>query len=79
MPEVPNARLFCLSVFSAGGSSLSLARHSRSVGRARRVTSLVHSRDLGVMGSHFHVYEHLLHTIQTGYLEEMETSKTELL
>jgi hypothetical protein len=79
LPEVPNARLFFFSVFSAGGSSLSLAHHRRSVGDARHVTSLVHSRDLGVMGSHFHVYEHLLHTIQTGYAEEMETSKTDLL
>src|ERR1700730_16105375 len=79
LPEVPSAGLFFFSAFKAGCSSLPPACHRCPVGHARHVTSLVHSRDPGVMGSHFHVYELLLHTIQTGYPEEMETSKTDLL
>jgi len=31
------------------------------------------------MGSHFYFYEHLLHAIQTGHAEEMETSEEDLL
>jgi hypothetical protein len=53
---------------------------SGSAARTCHVTVLVYSGDCAAMDSHVDVIEHLLHAIQTGLVEEVETSNnTELL